>query len=294
MKPYLTTYANTIGKLIFAFLVVCLLTNQTTQAQELKLKVRKANALGGHAFANSIADSTLSLVDREEKIYQEIKNGNVPAFLRRLTKLNHTLTVDGKTHVIGFYVLPDYLAIGSNDDFVYMPMTPILAQRVANLLKCALPTRKMVDLIYQNASIKLAPQPIPPTKAMTTVPIFIAHNDLVNSSLFPFLADHTKSALTAGNKKDIVISNKIYGEPTPRVVIYGWHKLDGKAIQPLYNKHVNTWADYSHGVRLIQRKIWLDNRKTTLQKVLADPKYSVLLSDEGPILTNAYPIVKTY
>jgi hypothetical protein len=60
--------------------------------------------------------------------------------------------------------------------------------------------------------------------------------------------------LVAGNKKDVIISNRIYNDTSNcHVVIYGWHKTNGKAIQPLYARHLNSWADYSHGIRLIQR-----------------------------------------
>ncbi|MBB2144731.1 hypothetical protein GM921_04505 [Pedobacter sp. LMG 31464] len=261
-------------------------------AQELKLKAHKADALGGKAFANSIIDSNLSLVDRENIIYKEIKSGNIPDFLRKLKKVSYSSKINNQEYSIDFFVLPDYIAIGSNDDYMYMPMTPILAQRVANLLKCTLPTRKMVDLIYQNAIIKVEPQPIPPTKAMTTVPIFITHNELVKTQLIPYSTQHNNSELTAGNKKDVIISNKIYSEKTPKVVIYGWHKPDGKAIQPLYNKHTNTWADYSHGIRLIQNKIWVNGKRTTIAKVLADPILNQLLSDEGVIEKAYYPITE--
>ena len=169
-------------------------------------------------------------------------------------------------------------------------MTPILAQQIADLTKCSLPTKRVVDAIYKSSEIKLEPQPIPPTPSMTTVPVFIAHNSMAQKQLITYLPKHDNSALTAGHKKDIVISNRIYGESSNRVVIYGWHQLDGKAIQPLYNKHVNTWADYSHGVRLIQNIVWVNGKKTTVAKVLADPSLNVLLSDEGVILKPFYPI----
>lgn len=278
-------------KQIFIFLVVSFFF-QNVNAQELKLKARKADALDGKAFANTIIDSNLSLVDRENIIYKEIKNGNVPSFLRKLKKVSSISRINNHDYSVDFFVLSDYIAIGSNEDYMYIPMTPILAQRVANLLKCTLPTRKMVDLIYQNAQIKLEPQPIPPTKAMTTVPVFITHNELVKTQLTPYLVQHNNSELTAGNKKDVIISTKIYSEKTPKVVIYGWHKLDGKAIQPLYNKHTNTWADYSHGIRLIQNKIWVNGKRTTIAKVLADPILNQLLSDEGVIEKAYYPITE--
>ncbi|MFH0991594.1 MAG: hypothetical protein V1799_16430 [bacterium] len=62
---------------------------------------------------------------------------------------------------------------------ILAPMTPLLAQRLCAALHCSLPTKKMVDDIYRAAPVKLAPQPIPPSGAMITVPVFAAHNDSV-------------------------------------------------------------------------------------------------------------------
>lgn len=274
----------------FSILFITILFSQSLHAQVLSLKSKRANALSGSEFATSIADSTFTLAHRENLIFSEIKKGNVPDFLRKLTAVTDSAKIDGKIYSITYYVLPDYLAIGSNKDFFYVPMTPILAQKIAELVKCSLPTKRIVDAVYKAAEVKLEPQPIPPTASMTIVPVFMAHNSIVQKQLSTYLAEHALSALTAGHKKDIVISNKIYGQSSNRVVIYGWHQLDGKAIQPLYNKHSNTWADYSHGVRLVQQKVWLNGKKTSLAKVLADPKLNVLLSDEGVILKPFYPI----
>ncbi len=74
-----------------------------------------------------------------------------------------------------------------------------------------------------------------------------------------------------------------------RVVIYGWHKPDGKAIQPLYNGHSTVHADYSHGIRLVHNKVWLDGKKTTIQTILRSETLHPLLSDEGVIEKPYYP-----
>ena len=264
-------------------------------AQTLQLKQRKADAMTGSAFAKAISDSTITLKKRERQIYKEIKSGNVPDFLRSLQQVTDSKDWDlGIDKVsVTYFVLPDYFCIGNNNDFFYIPMTPVLAQRIAKLTKTSLPTKRMVDQMYKNAKIKLVPQPISPSKLMTTVPIFIAHNDSIKLQLNPYILKHIASELTAGSKKDIIISNKIYGENTKRVVIYGWHKLDGKPIQPVYNKHTNNWADYSHGVRLIQNNVIVNNNgidyKTTIQKVLKSNTKNYLLSDEGLIAKPFYP-----
>lgn len=163
-------------------------------------------------------------------------------------------------------------------------MTPALAQHVANKLKCSLPSRKMVDQIYRQATVKLSPLPIPPTPAMSTVPIFIRHNQLLKLQRDSLGNNYQPGQLIAGDKKDVIISKRIYNDTSSfHVVIYGWHKLNGKPIQPLYARHLNTWADYSHGIRLIQNKIWVNGKKTTIKKVLRSKQLNILLSDEGEI-----------
>jgi hypothetical protein len=276
-------------KKIFLFLLFSCMAF-VCSAQTLHIKSRKINAVGGKAFVMSICDSTLSLRQREKMILKAIKEGNIPNFMRKLTAIRDSVQINNTYVQIVYYVTPDYLSIGNDSDFLYIPMTPMLAQKVANKTHCSLPTKKMVDRIYKSAVIKLTPQPILPSANMTTVPVFEAHTDSVMKGLQPYIESHAHGALTAGDKKDIVISNKIYQGNGPCVVIYGWHKSDGRPIQPLFNKHLNTWADYSHGVRLVQNKVFINGKPNTLRKVLANPLLCPLLSEEGVIPCSRYPM----
>lgn len=187
-------------------------------------------------------------------------------------------------------MLSDFLAIGSNEDYFYCPMKPQLAQKVSDLLKCSLPTRRISDKLYRNATVKMMPEPMPPSPRMITIPVFEKHNTLVNIQRKLSVDQYPLGSLVAGNKKDVIISNKIYNDHgILRVVIYGWHKPDGKAIQPLYNGHNAIHVDYSHGIRMVQKKIWVDEKKTSLQKVLRSETLHPLLNDEGVIAYPEYP-----
>lgn len=275
--------------------IIAILLSVTAKSQTLKIKDRKASALTGSAFAQSISDSAISLQQREKIIYKEIKRGNIPLFYRNLVQVSDTATIQNIPTVIKYNVLPDYVAIGTDTDYFYCPMTPGLAQRVANKLKCSLPTRKMVNQIYRQAVIKLSPHPIPPTPAMTTVPVFIRHNAILKQQRDSLGSVYIAGKLVEGDKKDVIISNRIYNDTSNcHVVIYGWHKTNGKAIQPLYARHLNSWADYSHGIRLIQRKVWVNDKKTSIKKVLQSEHLNILLSDEGPIKKPYYPTKTDY
>ena len=255
-------------------------------AQILPLPPRPPGAPTGRAFAASV--SSLSRDAREEAIFQQIAAGNVPAFMRNLVPI----TVTATSHTLVYYVIPDYLAVGPDEDYFLMPMSPLLAQRIADTTRCSLPTKKMVDQIYQAASLKLAPKPIPPSAAMITIPVFAQHNDSVWQQRQPVLGQFPLGTLVGGDKKDVIISNSIYTNLKPTVpkpvVIYGWHQLNGVPIQPVYNGHEETYADYSHGIRLVQRALTLDGSPADIVAILKDPALCGLISDEGTIAVPRY------
>jgi hypothetical protein len=177
--------------------------------------------------------------------------------------------------------MPDYLAVGSNEDFVRVPMTPMTAQRIADAFDCVLPTRKIVDVLYKEASVKLEPRPL--TEEREAVKTFERHSAIIEAQR----AGMPLGALVAGIKKDIVLTNRLSEKPN-RVAIYGWHKSDGQPIQPLTIVHKETYVDYSHGVRLIKRTALADGKPRDIRDLLRDPVLSAALSDEGPILRPTY------
>src|ERR1051326_7041177 len=144
------------------------------KAQTLPLPPRPANSPSGAAFAQSI--SGLSLPEREKEILLQVKAGNIPNFQRRFCPVLVTNVADGRTNLATFFVAPDYFAIGSDEDYFLMPLSPNTAQQIADAFKCSLPTPKMVDAIYAAAEVKLPPAPIPPSPAMTTVAVFSNHS----------------------------------------------------------------------------------------------------------------------
>jgi hypothetical protein len=88
--------------------------------------------------------------------------------------------------------------------------------------------------------------------------------------------------LTAGHKKDVVITNHMFSRPG-RIAIYGWHRSNGDPIQPLSTIHAERYADYSHGVRLVLATISIGDREMSILEVLQNPKLAPLLTYEGVI-----------
>ena len=95
-------------------------------------------------------------------------------------------------------------------------------------------------------------------------------------------AGHSPVQLTAGDKKDIVLTNRLASNPG-RVAIYGWHWPGGTPIQPLSTVHGAAYADYSHGVRLVSETAFVNGRAVPLGDLLADARYGPLLNNEGPV-----------
>jgi len=176
-----------------------------------------------------------------------ILRGNMPDFLRRFVRIKtkQTDTITGKTIVTKFWAAPDYLAVGINKDWARVHVSARLAQRLADSLGCILPTTQMVDQIYAAARVKL--EPIPMYAYRDSTPTFWQHHLIIEGQR------KGRKGLIAGIKKDIVQTEKLKAYPNnDRVAIYGWHRLNGKPIQPLYLGHVWWYVDYSQGLRLVK------------------------------------------
>ncbi len=236
------------------------------------IPARPKEATGGQAVMARTLE--MPLADREALLLREITGGNLPDFLRTFKTVRVTAKdSDGVMHTALFDVMPDYLAVGSDTDFVRTPLTPMTALLIAARFGCALPTRKMVDAIYTQAEVKLDPHPM--TENREAVKTFLEHNAIVETQR----SGKPLGLLVAGIKKDVVQSLRLLEKPN-RVALYGWHKLDGSPIQPLTIVHRDTYVDYSHGIRLVRETLTVDGKPTTLTVVLADPRLKILLTDE--------------
>lgn len=230
----------------------------------------------------------LELEEREEEIFKALASGNMPDFLREPIRLTSTFTDSiGQTHELIYEILPDYLAIGSNEDYCRIPMNPHTAQRLADALGASLITAKISDQIYAQAEVKLDPFFYKPVgRENESVEKFILHNTQIEQQKKE--AKGQNGQLIAGIKKDVILSNRLANSPN-KVVIYGWHKLDGNPIQPVYSGHVDWYVDYSHGIRLMNNEVLLDGKITTVSKILSDPVFYRLLSNEdSPMIQTTY------
>jgi len=240
---------------------------------------RPADAWTGSGFVQHVAG--ISDVDREVLIGSQLLAGNVPDFLRHLKPVVLRGEIPGGRFItITICVAPDYLALGTDDDFLRIPMGLRNALTISRDYGFVLPTRKMVDAIYDQAEVRVAPQPLPPTDQMRSTAYYWNHNGRIHDQLAAAAA--AAGILLAGQKKDLVVTNQLFSKPG-RVAIYGWHLASGHPIQPLSLVHGARYADYSHGVRLVSAIVYVNGLPRSIFDVLADRKLAPIVSDEGPI-----------
>jgi hypothetical protein len=244
-----------------------------------QIPARSAAAPGGSEFVQQIRG--MSDDERESAILGQLLLGNMPAFLRRLAPVTLSGHLSsGRFASVTVCVSPDYLAIGSDQNFLLVPMRLQTALTVASRFRFALPTPRIVDAIYAQALVHLQPRPLPASDTMRTTAYYWEHNELVREQRLAL--PEPLGMLTAGDKKDLVLTNRLWSH-LARVAIYGWHRPDGRPIQPLSTLHGARYADYSHGIRLVSATAYVDGKAMPLLTLLQDPRMASLFSDEGVI-----------
>lgn len=218
---------------------------------------------------------------RDAAVADHVLSGNIPSFLRDLAPV----TIEGRNATgeevkVTICVTPEYLSVGHDRDFVRVPMGLPAAVRIAEELGFLLPTTKMVDAIYSQAKVRLAPSPMKPTSQMESTAYLVQHDATVDKQSEAHAPGIGQ--LTAGQKKDLVLSNRLRAKPG-RVAIYGWHRTNGKPIQPLSTVHGARYADYSHGVRLVSQTAFVDGKPVSLKDIIQDRNLASVVSSEGPI-----------
>jgi hypothetical protein len=251
----------------------------------------------------------MSMAEREDAAVAELLAGNIPESLRDLKPVR--LAINEATAAVSAFptptaaplemaprapvgtalpaahasptaivwVMPDYLAIGADDDFLRLPLSLPGAISVAVAFGFVLPTPKIVDAIHAQSSLRLEPQPMTPGPEMGSMGYFLRHQEMIEAQR----QGRHSGELISGHKKDVVLTRRLL-ENTGRVAIYGWHRLNGVPIQPLSTVHGERYADYSHGVRLVAQTVWIGGgAATSIFEVLEDPELAPLLTREGLI-----------
>jgi hypothetical protein len=270
---------------------------------------RPAGAPTGGAFAAkwmaNKEPAGVAWAAREDAIAREITSGNVPSFI---WGWKDVVARDRDPRAV-YLVTPDVLAIGSDDDFVRMPMDAITAQRVADHHGCLLPTRKMVNQIFEQADAQLVAitkqYNWPAAKRTDAEPDrsirgsvmagYLAHHREIEVKL----AGHARTQLVAGHKKEVIIGPRMEAHPD-KLYFCGFHDPTRRGpnnpngfIQMGSGPSVHhaRFADYAQGVRLVNPYMTIDGEPKLVAEVLKNRTLAPLISD-GVIARPGYRLGK--
>ncbi len=242
-----------------------------------RIPPRPDSAITGTEFAR--LSLKMKGAERERAIMAQLLQGNIPGFLRKLKPVEIIRHLeDAKTISVTIFVMPDYLAIGSDQDYLTIPMDLYSAVEIASQYRCILPTRKIVDAIFEQSVFQLSPRPLAPGPDMRSTAYYLRHALAIRRQRQELGCP--TDVLVSGDKKDVVLTNRL-AQIHGKIAIYGWHRSPGDPIQPLSTIHGATYADYSHGIRLVSSTVLMDGRLRSIYQILEDPGLADLLSDEG-------------
>lgn len=230
---------------------------------------RAEDAVGGREFMESIQNLPPG-AERDRAILNEILSGNIPDASRMLREVN----VERDGVQLSYHAMPDYLSIGSNSDNVRVPMTPGVAQAIADRTGTSLPTTMMVDDIHNQSTQLHMPTFGSNRESIST---YLSHDQRVDGLLG---TGEAQTDFVSGHKKDLVIPHR-----DGRVAIYGGRWANGTQIQDYSNVHHQGYEDYSHGARLVSQEVTIDGERMNLADVLADPELADLFT-HPPSISN--------
>jgi len=177
-------------------------------------------------------------------------------------------------------------------------MAAHVAQAAVDSLGALLPTPAIVDAIERAAALVPMPTWSPPPGESRTAQ--------TSGAIFAWCEKETRrrfaaagvlpGRLVAGHRKDVVVAAHMLAG---HVTIYGgrWARdehgvlVAGDRVQLVSAVHEGTYEDYSHGVRAVRERCWLDGEETTVTAILSDPRTAPLLG--GPVAALRYDTFAT-
>ena len=243
-----------------------------------------------------------------EEFHKQVKAGNVPDFAKpeNFKQVSSTQTRGDKTYTVTFAISPYYLAVGSNTDYIIMPMNGFMGKTIAAELGLELPTRKMiVDIL-----------PRPPNNSVqgrfnSVIEVGRAmlgreppwmnsqggyNEEGANKFMDPeIIQEHSRMAhRSLGLTNNAPLGNRIYGG-TRKDLLYD-QKLENKPNEAIYQfergvgtTHNMYHVDYSQGIRYVWPTVTIrihDNKTNTdelkvmrYSDVIKHPDYFFLLSE---------------
>lgn len=234
---------------------------------------------------------------REDAIWQAVVDDEFPAAFDGpwIKVALPTQTIGGVAYSLVDEVAPDFFALGTDADPLYIAAPPTLAMRIAKRFNATLPTRTEARAIYKASTVR-APMAVPINDAKNQ-----PRNDTASwvESTAKVLAKIGGShlgtgALVAGGGKDVVLGPQLDGS---RVAIYGGlgGSVEGWAWQPYSTIHDVAYYDHSHRFRMVKRRAWLNGKEIERNDDVAiDKTLFPLINDHGQPFALSFPNTTSY
>jgi hypothetical protein len=281
---------------------------------------RPSGATGGRAFMETIKGEAdpRDWGARENAIVSQLVSGNMPDSLLTWIKIDLAYKDSTRDLKGSVEVLPDYLAVGSDSDYVHVPLDPVSAQLVADKLDAILPTARICHAIYKQTAEKNRINAIErdywqpdggrrrsakPGRTQASTSAYLEHSEAIQAKMKSAGISHGE--LVAGHKKDVVIARRLLTDVN-KVAFHGFYDSKGYPHEPCYENpdrapkpscdkdsptiaHHRRFSDYSQGVRLVNPWMVVNGERKKVADVLADKNLSLLVSNEGPIVPPRIP-----
>ena len=151
------------------------------------------------------------------------------------------------------------------------------AQRIADQLHAILPTPRILQLVWEQAAVRIEPCTLPPDEKMASTARMIQHSNCVDKRI------GGRAGMVANEGKHWVLSNRIAGKDN-LAANYGWFIRGRRPVQTVGTRHDTAHTDYSQILRLVKPIINVDGRDIDIRHVGRSPELWGLVSDEGPLL----------
>src|SRR6478752_7503309 len=151
------------------------------------------------------------------------------------------------------------------------------AQRIADQLHAILPTPRILQLVWEQATVRIEPCTLPPDEKMASTERMIQHSNCVDQRI------GGRAGMVENEGKHWVLSNRIAGKDN-LAANYGWFIRGRRPVQTVGTRHDTAHTDYSQILRLVKPIINVDGRDIDIRHVGRSPELWGLVSDEGPLL----------
>jgi hypothetical protein len=258
-------------------------------------------ALTGSEFMKEY-EKLESAQDRYMFVLQQLAIGNVPEHFKKF----ETIRVTGRNGtVVEMQVARHGLRIGTDSDYVELPLDGPTAMAAAEMYGCTLATPWISDQIHEQAKasggvVKFFTAPEiaeameikdwdpnhPDGKMMKSAAFTKKRNELLKK----WRKEHgiSDEQLTSGYFKDI--THPIPGVTRQgRLEIYGGYRDDGSKIQKLSGGfHVSHYHDYSHLPRFVRPTIKVNGQVMSLSQFTNTTEYALEFGFQKMAIGQAY------